>query len=255
MAGASTIFSMHRSAGGLSLHTRVGLVLCLLTASLLGVLGGLWLQGTRSAIHEEVEAATRVSAQWLKVVLADLEARPADEQGTRLLAVAASVGRVRAHQLEIRDGAGVLRHVSPPPTYKVGRAAPEWFAALVALELPVRHFALGDFRLSLHPDASRAVLDAWDELLALAGWGLLLLLALFAAALVAAAVALEHYGYLPAVRLPAAVRAFAPAADSPTAGRGGACWPSASSRLPSVLSPCSIRRRKGPGGGCSVRWP
>ena len=177
MSSASTVSSTYRSAGGLSLHTRVGLVLCLLTASLLGVLGGLWLQGTRSAIHEEVEAATRVSAQWLKVVLADLEARPADEQGTRLLAVAASVGRVRAHQLEIRDGAGVLRHVSPPPTYKVGRAAPEWFAALVALDLPVRHFALGDFRLSLHPDASRAVLDAWDELLALAGWGLLLLLA------------------------------------------------------------------------------
>ena len=167
MSSASTVSSTYRSAGGLSLHTRVGLVLCLLTASLLGVLGGLWLQGTRSAIHEEVEAATRVSGQWLKVVLADLEARPADEQGTRLLAVAASVGRVRAHQLEIRDGAGVLRHVSPPPTYKVGRAAPEWFAALVALDLPVRHFALGDFRLSLHPDASRAVLDAWDELLAL----------------------------------------------------------------------------------------
>ena len=97
MSSASTVSSTYRSAGGLSLHTRVGLVLCLLTASLLGVLGGLWLQGTRSAIHEEVEAATRVSGQWLKVVLADLEARPADEQGTRLLAVAASVGRVRAH--------------------------------------------------------------------------------------------------------------------------------------------------------------
>ncbi len=191
MAGASTDSSMHRSAGGPSLHTRVGLVLCLLTASLLAVLGGLWLQGTRSAIHEEVEAATRVSAQWLKVVLADLEARPADEQGVRLLSVAASVGRVRAHQLEIRDGAGVLRHVSPPPTYKVGRAAPEWFATLVALDLPVRQFALGDFRLSLHPDPSRAVLDAWDELLALAGWGLLLLLALFAAARMALARALR----------------------------------------------------------------
>ena len=191
MAGASTDSSMHRSAGGPSLHTRVGLVLCLITASLLAVLGGLWLQGTRSAIHEEVEAATRVSAQWLKVVLSDLEARPADEQATRLLSVAASVGRVRAHQLEIRDGAGVLRHVSPPPTYKVGRAAPEWFATLVALDLPVRHFALGDFRLSLHPDPSRAVLDAWDELLALAGWGLLLLLALFAAARMALARALR----------------------------------------------------------------
>ena len=191
MSSASTVSSTYRSAGGLSLHTRVGLVLCLITASLLALLGGLWLQGTRSAIHEEVEAATRVSAQWLKVVLADLEARPADEQGTRLLAVAASVGRVRAHQLEIRDGAGVLRHVSPPPTYKVGRAAPEWFADLMALDLPARQFALGDLRLSLHPDASRAVLDAWDELLALAGWGLLLLVALFAAARVALARALS----------------------------------------------------------------
>ena len=71
MSGASTLSSTYRSAGDLSLHTRVGLVLCLLTASLLGVLGGLWLQGTRSAIHQEVEAATRVSGQWLKVVLTE----------------------------------------------------------------------------------------------------------------------------------------------------------------------------------------
>jgi hypothetical protein len=39
MSSASTVSSTYRSAGGLSLHTRVGLVLCLLTASLLGVLG------------------------------------------------------------------------------------------------------------------------------------------------------------------------------------------------------------------------
>ena len=172
-------------AGGLSLHTRVGLVLSLLSATLLLVLGGLWLQGTRNAIHEEVEAATRVSAQWLKVVLTDLEAHPVAEQGPRLLAVAAAVGRVRANRLEIHDGAGALRHVSPPSPYKAGRAAPGWFAALVGVEPPVRHLALGEWRLSLHPDSSRAVLDAWDELLALAGWGLLLLLALFAAARVA----------------------------------------------------------------------
>lgn len=178
-------------AGGLSLHTRVGLVLSLLSATLLLVLGGLWLQGTRNAIHEEVEAATRVSAQWLKVVLTDLQAHPVAEQGPRLLAVAAAVGRVRANRLEIHDGAGALRHVSPPSPYKAGRAAPGWFAALVGVEPPVRHLALGEWRLSLHPDSSRAVLDAWDELLAFAGWGALLLVALFAAARAALARALS----------------------------------------------------------------
>lgn len=175
----------------LSLRTRVGLVLTGLAASLLLVLGALWLHGTRNAIHEEVEAATRVSEQWLKVVIGDLQSLPAVERGERLLGVAKAIGRVRANVLQIHDGEGGLRYVSPPPTYKAGRQAPAWFASLLAADLPTRSFSIDDFRLSLHPDASRAVLDAWDELLALAGWALLLLLALFAAACGALARALR----------------------------------------------------------------
>jgi len=52
----------------LSLHTRISLVLPGLAASLLLVLGGVWLHGARQGIHEEVEAASRVSEQWLKVL-------------------------------------------------------------------------------------------------------------------------------------------------------------------------------------------
>ncbi|MFN4326962.1 MAG: HAMP domain-containing protein [Azonexus sp.] len=164
-----------------SLHTRVGLVLTGLAACLLLVLGGLWLHATRQAVHEEVEAATRVSGQWLKVVLGQLQGLPEAERAERLLAVAASIGRVRAHVLEVRDAAGQLRYVSPPSSYKAGRTAPAWFAALLASDLPGSRLPFAGHELSLHPDPSRAVLDAWDELLGLAGWALLLLVGLFAA--------------------------------------------------------------------------
>jgi two-component system, NarL family, sensor histidine kinase UhpB len=49
----------------LSLHTRISLVLTGLAASLLLILGGLWLQDARTTIHEEVEAANKVSLHWL----------------------------------------------------------------------------------------------------------------------------------------------------------------------------------------------
>ena len=48
---------------------------------------------------EELRKRTLKLDEGSQKALADLEARPADEQGARLLAVAASVGRVRAHQL------------------------------------------------------------------------------------------------------------------------------------------------------------
>ncbi|MCG2576838.1 HAMP domain-containing protein [Dechloromonas sp. XY25] len=169
-------FSSLRQAG---LHTRVGLVLTVLATCLLLVLGGLWLHATRQAVHEEVEAATRVSEQWLKVVLGELRALPPAERGERLLAVAESIGRVRANVLEVRDPAGQLRHVSPPSAYKTGRLAPAWFAALLASDLPPRQINFEGYQLSLHPDPSRAILDAWDELLGMAGWALLLLVGLF----------------------------------------------------------------------------
>lgn len=168
------------SPGQAGLHTRVGLVLSALAASLLLVLGGLWLHATRNAVHEEVEAATRVSEQWLRVVIGELQALPPDVRGERLLAVATGIGRVRANVLTVHDAGGQLRHVSPPSPYKAGREAPAWFADLLSSPLPPRHLSMDGYRLSLLPDSSRAVLDAWDELQGMAGWALLALLALFA---------------------------------------------------------------------------
>ncbi len=151
--------------------------ICLLVtavAALLLLLSSLgWARATREAIHEEVEAATRVAEQWLTVLAAEGEADP-DGLAARLVAV----GRLRANTLDVLDADGALLYRSPEPTYKAGRHAPAWFAALLAPEFGERRLQAGARTLVLRPDTSRSVLDAWDELMLIAGWafGLLLLL-------------------------------------------------------------------------------
>jgi len=169
------------SKARLSLHTRVGLVLTLLAASMIVVLAGFWLHSTRNSIHEEVEAATRVSEQWLRAVLGEMNDVPQATRGARLLGMARAIGRVRANELDIQTADGDTIYRSPAPTYKAGRTVPGWFAALLATELPVRTLVLDDYRLTLRPDASRAILDAWDDLAAMAGWAVALLGLLFVA--------------------------------------------------------------------------
>jgi two-component system sensor histidine kinase UhpB len=153
---------MNRSTG--SLRNRVsGLVA---TVAILGLVTGtvLWCQITRDAIHEEVEAATRVSEQWLRVTGPLAFTTPAR------LDMLASVGRLRSNHLEVTDETGVVHYRSPAPTYKAGRDAPAWFTTLLSPEVATREWAEGPLRLKLVPDTSRAVLDAWDNLKIGAGW-------------------------------------------------------------------------------------
>ncbi len=160
----------------LRLHTRISLVLTGLAASLLLVLASLWLHGARQGIHEEVEAASRVSEQWLTALAGQL---PAAEPAA-LLAVVRPLGRIRANELQLFAADGSLLYRSPPPTYKAGRQVPQWFAGLLHPTFETRSLAVGELRLVLVPDASRAVIDAWDDLLAMAGWALALLGLLYA---------------------------------------------------------------------------
>lgn len=173
------------------LHTRVGLVLTGLAAALLLAAAALWLHATRLAIHEEVEAASRVSQQWLRVALASPADAPTAGSEARLLAVAREIGRVRANELQVRDTDDRVLYRSPAPTYKAGRAAPAWFSAVLASNHAIHRQSVGQLRLILLPDPSRAELDAWDELQAMAGWAVLGLLALFLACRQALARALQ----------------------------------------------------------------
>lgn len=170
---------MLKSLARLSLHTRISLVLTGLAASLLIVLAGVWLHGARSGIHEEVEAANRVSVQWLKVLGSEMQDVPPPALSDRVLALVTQLGRIRANELELLSSDGTSLYQSPKPTYKAGRAVPEWFAQLMAPEFASRSVPIGPLRLDITPDASRALIDAWDDLCQLAAWAVWLLAALF----------------------------------------------------------------------------
>ncbi len=181
----SRFFPVDRRSWRVSLHTRVSLVLTALAASLLLVLAALWLRGTEAAIHDEVEAAGRVSAQMLGLLARDID------EPAALVAAVQPLGRIRAHALQVIDRDGQLRYQSPPSTYKAGRQAPDWLARWIAPQLAPHRLPVGGAELRLLPDPSRALVDAWDELRLVAGWAAALLLLLFLAARQALAVALR----------------------------------------------------------------
>ncbi|TVO53190.1 sensor histidine kinase [Denitromonas halophila] len=155
------------------LDTRVSLVVTLAAAVLMLFGGSLWLAATRDAIHEEIEAATRVAEQWVAVISQDAAADP-----EHIVQQLAAVGRVRANTLEVHDASGALRYRSPAPTYKAGRDAPAWFAALLTPDFAPRVITGPNLHIRLLPDASRSVLDAWDNAIAAAGWALAILILL-----------------------------------------------------------------------------
>ena len=150
------------------------------------VLGGLWLSITRNSIVEEVTAATRVCEQWLDVLVD--EARSAQYSAAnpaaasqRLLATVKAAGRIRANALAVLDATGTQIYASPKPTYKAGRSSPAWFAQLAEPAFPQHRIAAGSLTLVITPDASRASLDAWDNLFVMTAWCCALLVLLFIA--------------------------------------------------------------------------
>jgi two-component system sensor histidine kinase UhpB len=79
------------------------------------------------------------------------------------------------------DPAGGLVYSSPPSTYKSGRDAPRWFARLVSPPVQRQEIRIGDGRLVIQANSSRAVLDGWDTLARLLWIGAIALAAINAA--------------------------------------------------------------------------
>lgn len=156
-----------------TLHGRVGRVLTVLLALLMLIGAAVWARATHDAIGEEIRAASAVAQQWLSVLIA--ETRDDADGNARLMEHLRALGRVRANQLQVFDAAGALLYTSPPSPYKAGRAAPDWFARYIMPELAASEYAAGTLRIRMLPDASRATLDAWDDLMAALGWACALL--------------------------------------------------------------------------------
>lgn len=159
----------------------MSLILVGVCAGFVLAFAALWLADARASVREEIEAAGRVAAQWLSAAARAVDHDDAAWPEARLLEQLRAVGRVRAAELEALDRHGRRVYVSPPSEYKVGRVAPAWFSRLVTPRIEERRFSAGELVIVMRPDASRSVVDAWDDARLLAAIGGSLLVVLFVA--------------------------------------------------------------------------
>lgn len=149
----------------MSVRFRINLVITLVIVAFTVATGNLLVEETRRSIREEMEAGTRITAQLLETVIGNT--RPSLQDSTHhqvLLSFLQRVGRVRANEIRLYDDKEQLLYTSPPPVYKQGRWAPQWFTDLVKPKLSDYRLNLANGSVVITPDPSRSVLDAWDDL-------------------------------------------------------------------------------------------
>ena len=156
----------------MTLRPKINLIVGALTLLFVVAMSWLQLHNMRESVQEEVIAANRVAAQVLNRTVWRYASRGTPE----MLNFLQGMGRIRSNDIILLDLAGSELYRSPPSTYKAGRDAPEWFAHLISPLPSIQTIYFSEGRLLIRSNASRAVLDAWDTLKALAALGLLLLL-------------------------------------------------------------------------------
>ena len=147
----------------------MNLVVAGLSASFMIVLIAAEIQRNRDSVREAIEAANRVAAQ----LLGDLASIYSNIGGPDLvMQFLQQIGHVRANDVTLLSHTGAVLYRAPQATYKAGREAPEWFQRLLTPRIPKISFPLrGGVVLVIEPQSSRAVLDAWDGTVRLAGLG------------------------------------------------------------------------------------
>jgi len=145
----------------MSLRLQLHLILATLIAGFTALLVAQQVQDTRRSVREEVEAASIVASQVLSRVgwIYEQAGLPGMVQFLRRL------GHVRGNDIALYDDAGQLIYRAPGPTYKAGREAPAWFSRLVSPPTRPTEIELNGGRIVLKADASRSVLDGWDDLM------------------------------------------------------------------------------------------
>ncbi len=158
----------------MTLRLKINLIVGLLTLLFTAAVMTLQWRSLRESVHEEVVAANRVATQ----LLGRLSWRYAAQGTPALVGFLQGVGRVRSTEITLQDADGAELYRSPPSPYKAGRDAPQWFERLIAPAAAApQAIEFPDGKLIVHANASRAVLDAWDETVRLSGIALALLVA------------------------------------------------------------------------------
>jgi hypothetical protein len=149
----------------MSLRLRINLVITLVTVAFTLAMVYEMVNDLRSSVREEIESTTRVAVQLVETVVAGVYLEPGPAQRTdALIALLRRVGRVRGNDVRYYDTDGALLYQSPPPTYQSGKRVPEWFSALVRPEIAEARFRLPGGSIVVTPDASRSIVEAWDDL-------------------------------------------------------------------------------------------
>ncbi len=174
----------------MSLRLKINLIVGTLTALFVATLLGLQYRSMRAAVAEEVVAANRVASQLLN---RSVFAQAAQGTGA-MLNFLQGVGRVRSNDITLVDAEGRELYRSPPSPYKPGRDAPAWFSRLIAPPPTVQSIEFPDGKLVVRSNASRAVLDAWDDAVSLGMAALLLLVAVNALVLWGVGRAVRPFG-------------------------------------------------------------
>jgi len=144
----------------MSLRLQINLILSGFLFLGAALLLALQIDNARRSVHEEMVGANVVATQ----LLSHLPWGSSAANFPSMVRYLQDVGRLRANSLELRDDEGTLVYQSPPYTYKAGREAPAWYSALVTPPLQPRVIVVPVGRIIVQADASRAVLDGWDEL-------------------------------------------------------------------------------------------
>lgn len=144
----------------MKLRTHVNLIVASLSAAFIVMLLAVELDRTRRAVHEEIAAANVVATRLLgRVAQTYGEGHEQDVQ--RFLQ---QLGRVRANEITLIGADGAVLYRSPAATYKAGRRAPAWFERWLLPQTPPHVVELpDDSRLVIEANASRAILDGWDD--------------------------------------------------------------------------------------------
>ena len=155
----------------MSLRLRINLLLAGVIVVFTLVVLAFQLIDTRRSVREETEAANRVATHLLGFFVNTY----AKTSQPIVMESLERLGRVRSTEITLRDDAGNQIYHSPPSPYKPGRNAPAWYSALVAPATMHSELRFYDSTLTVESNASRAVLDGWDDTVTVVEFGVLAL--------------------------------------------------------------------------------
>ncbi len=152
----------------MSLRLQVNLLFALLVASTFA--GMLWfdLINARRAVEQEITASNRIATQLLQSAIVG---NRIGGDSARLVVFLRTLGRVRSTDIVLTASGGRVLYTAPKSPYKPGRNAPAWYADLISPAAMRTQLRLSDSVLDISADASRAVLDGWDDAVKLVLFG------------------------------------------------------------------------------------